>query len=346
MRRSIVLALFAGLVLVLLWFQGILFRHEHPAEEVPGAPEVEAAAAVVEVERVVLPTVRTYPGFVEPIEPAAIAARVMANVVEVTAREGDAVAEDAVLARLDAREATARLAQARASLRAAEARAEQAELAFARADDLRAAEASTEQQWEAARAERDAAAAQVEALEQAVDEAETTLGWYTLTAPFASRVLERHADPGELALPGQPLLRLYRADSLRLAVACPEELAAGLELDQELELHFDRRADRSGRLLRILPPADPGTGTVTLHIALDATGDLRPGQLGRLVLTTGEREALFVPVSAVERVGQIERVQRVEDGRRVTATVRTGKRHGDRVEITSGLRAGDRVVLP
>lgn len=345
-RRITILVLFAGLVGVLLWFQGILFRGEHDVVEVPAPPRVEASDRLATVERRSLAGVEVYPGFVEAVDPANIAPRVMATIVELTRREGEAVEAGETLVTLDDRDARARLSQARAAREAAAAQALQAQLAFDRAQRLLEADALTTQEWEAARAARDGARAQEERAAQAVQEAETALSWFRLEAPFAGRVLERHADPGQLATPGRAVLELYREDALRFAVAVPEEQAAGLAPGASLELDFGTLPARRGQLLRILPAADRATGTVTLHLALEPAAELRPGLLGRLRLGVGESQVLLVPAAAIERIGQVERVQLVSDGRLVPVTVRTGKAHGELLEVLSGLSEGEEVRLP
>lgn len=345
-RRLVVLLLFAALVVALLWFQGIVLRKEHPTTEVPGAPRVAAGDRTARVERRTLPTVQVYPGFVEAVDPADIAPRVMAAILDIGGREGDPVAAGAKVVTLDDRDARARLSQARAALDAAGARALEARLAFDRAERLHAADALTTQEWESARAAQDGARAQEERAREAVAEAETALSWYALTAPFDGRILARHADPGQLAMPGRSVLSVYRSEELRFRVAVPEELARELSTGSMLPLDFDPLPARTAELARILPPADPDTGTVTLHLSLAPAEDLRPGLLGRLRLSVGERSALVVPASAIERIGQIERVQLVRDGRYVPATVRTGKTHADVVEILNGLAEGEEVRLP
>jgi len=351
LKRIVVLALFAGLAVVLLAFQGILFRPEHPSATIVHAA-ADPAAGRARVERRSIPRVELHPGFVEAVDPAAVAPRVMATVVALDAREGDAVTAGQRLATLDDRDARARVAQAQAVRSAAEAQAVQARLAFERAERLLAAEAATRADWEAARAARDGAEAQVERAGEGLREAEAALSWFVLEAPFDGRVLERLAEPGQLAVPGRPIVVLYRADRLRVAVAVPAELARGLAPGAALEVELDaapartERVERTARLERVLPPADPRTGTVTLHLALEPADDLRPGLLARLRLPTGERSALVVPAAAVERIGQIERVRLVRDGRVVPVSVKTGKRHGEMLEVLSGLEEGEEVLVP
>lgn len=344
-RRTVVFVLFAALVAALLWFQGIILRDEHPPAGVPAPPAPSSSAALARVERRTVPLTQVHPGFVEAIDPAAIAPRVMATVLEVGGREGDAVAAGSLVVALDDRDARAQLAQAEAALQAAEAQSVQATLAFERAQRLHDAEALTTQEWEAARAANDAAAAGAERARQAVEQAHAALSWFRLEAPFDGRVLERLADPGDLASPGRPVLTLYRDGALRFRVAVPEERSTGLSAGDELELAFDGLPTRRAAITRVLPSADPRTGTVVLHLALEDAAGLRPGLLGRLHLVVGEREALVVPEEAIERIGQVERVRLVRDGRVVPTTVRTGKRHAGDVEVLSGLSEGEEVVL-
>ena len=344
-RRLSILSLFTALVVVLLWFQGIILRKHHLTAEVPKPESVRASDPTAMVERRVLPELHVYPGFVEAIDPAEIAPRVMATIVELAGREGDAVEKGQVLVSLDDRDVRAKLSQARAAFDAAEAQALQSELAFERATLLQESEALTTQEWESARAARDASRAGSERARKAVEEARAALSWFELRAPFTGRILARHSDPGHLAAPGRTILSLYRESPLRLRVAVPEERVLELTVGTVFDVDFDGLPSQRAELTRVLPAADPATGTVTLHLILTAPEGVRPGRLGRLRLSVGEREALLVPRSAIERIGQIERVHLVRQGRSVPVTVRTGKTHEDRVEVLSGLSEGEKVRL-
>ena len=133
-------ALFVGLVLVLLRFQGILGRPDHALVEVStaGRPTASLTGTTATVRREVLPELVQYPARVEAIDPAKVAARVMAVVRDVLVREGDTVAAGAPLVLLDDADAEARRAQAAAAVEAAAARVTAAELAYDRAARLNA----------------------------------------------------------------------------------------------------------------------------------------------------------------------------------------------------------------
>lgn len=345
-NRILVAALFAALVLALLWFQGLILRPKHVTATVPPLPAPAPGQATAKVELRDVPRTQVQPGFVEALDAAPLAARVMASVLEVAVREGQSVELGDVLVRFDDRDARAQLAQAKAAQEAAQAQATAAQLAFERVERLKRGAAATEQDWESARAAQQGAQAAHERAAQGVVEAETALTWFELRAPFAGQVLTRHVEPGQLALPGAPLVTLFREGEVRVSVAVPQAQSTELSVGSRCELELDAGASRRGTVTRILPASDSATGSVTLHIALEDSSGLRPGQLARLSLELGSRQALLVPAAAIQRVGQIERVRVLERGRVQTALVRTGKRHGEFVEVLSGLRAGEEVLLP
>ena len=236
-------------------------------------------------------------------------------------------------------------ARAEALVAAAQAETVRARLQLERVARLGAAQAATTQEREAATAAADAAAAQLRAAERGLDEARAMASHFQLRAPAAGVVLLRHADPGDLALPGRPLLVLYQPGQLRFAAAVPEALAAALKPGQELSVECGGSA-RPARVTRVLPGVDPATGTVSVHLVPPDPAGWRPGQLGRVLLPVGERPTLLLAARAVRRTGQVEWVELVRDGHLVPVTVRSGRAHGDQLEILTGLRAGERVQLP
>lgn len=346
LNRLFVLALFGLLVVALLWFQGILFRHEPLLAEIPGPPKLSQGAATARVTEVELPRRLVFPGFVEAVDRVELAPRVMARVLQAPPRAGEAVARGQVLLRLDDRDARARLAQAKAAREAAQAMLERAEAALRRVQRLHAAKAATDQDLEAAVAGAKAARAAVARAREAENEAAAALDWFVLRAPAAGRVLERLVDPGDLAVPGRPAVVLYDPAALRLAAAVPEEYAGKLRPGTTLALRFGPERTRRGRVTRVLPAADPRAGTVTVRVRIEDPAGLFPGLLGRLPVPLGRRKTLAIPAAAVARIGQLEFVDRVVAGRLRRTAVRTGRRlDGGRIEILSGLEAGETVVV-
>jgi len=174
-------------------------------------------------------------GTVIGMDEAMVAPRIMARILEIRVREGNKVKKNEVLAVLDAREIEDAVSQTRAGLEAARAGAAAAHTGFlavrdatARAKKLFRAKAISKEQWDRAGAANAAAQARFEAAKAAVivakkrvDQAFTRLGYAKLKAPFDGLVAARLKDPGDLAVPGRPVLKLVRGHAIRVRAQVP-----------------------------------------------------------------------------------------------------------------------------
>ncbi len=186
----------------------------------------------------------------------------------------------------------------------------------------------------------DAAAAELRA-------AEIALGETRITAPATGVVVDRRVEPGDLAMPGQPLLVLDDPGAYRLEAEVGESAVGRVRLGQTAPVILDSLGRTlEGRVAEIIPAADPASRTVTVKLDLPAHPGLRSGLFGRARFPTGERQALLVPTSALVERGQLTAVY-VVDAQNVARLrlVTAGARHADRIEILSGLEAGERIVV-
>ena len=128
------------------------------------------------------------------------------------------------MARIDDREVSARVEAARAAVAQAEARLAQAAAAHRRYTELFKKNATTREQLEAVTGDFEIAKAAVEGVRAAVREAEIFLGYTTIKSPLSGVVTEKLAEPGDLALPGKPILVLQDPSDLRLEADVREYL--------------------------------------------------------------------------------------------------------------------------
>ena len=176
-------------------------------------------------------------------------------------------------------------------------------------------------------------------------ETEALLAYTVIRAPFDGTITEKFVLPGDLATPGLPLLVLESTHHLRAEGFVPERVATLLHLGNTLAVRIDdTNAFVSGPIEEMSTAADAVSRSVLVKVGLPA-GAARSGQFVRLLVANGVSKAFLVPTSAVTRFGQIERAFVVEGGRIVLRLVKTGRTVGDRVEILSGLNAGEQVVL-
>jgi RND family efflux transporter MFP subunit len=278
-------------------------------------------------------------GIVRASLTAAIASRVMAQVVEVRVRPGDRVRRGTPLIILDAREMTANrdravaaaLAAQQSSIAAdADVAAAEANLTLARVTHRRIAElasktAATPQELDQAVATLTAAEAQLRSVQArraatsaardaalaTSNAADTGLTYSQLTAPFDAVVSERAVDPGAMATPGAPLLTLEDPASFRLEVRLDESRAAGVRVGQSVEISYGDKpvpsaaagwtTGRVGEIGRL----DPASHSFVVKIDVPQGADVRSGSFGRARFTGTDRIVLTVPESSLVRRGQL-----------------------------------------
>lgn len=300
-----------------------------PAASLVAGPALPVRTVVVTLER--LPVLVETPATVRPAERASIASRLTGTVATFPLGLGQAVATGEVLLTLSVPEIEARVRQGQAQLAEAERNTDRARTLVSKGvnapDTLRDAED------------------RLRFAQAAAAEAEALLAYATVRAPFAGVITEKNVLAGDLATPGLPLLVLESTQHLRAEGSIPEKAAAGLRLGDFLNVLLDdSAAPVSGRIEEISAAADAVSRSVLVKVALPA-GTARSGQFARLQVANGTADALLAPAEAVTRFGQIERIFVVEQGRAVLRLVRTGLATAGRVEILSGLNAGEQIVL-
>jgi RND family efflux transporter MFP subunit len=336
----------AGLVLLLMWMEGAFEHKVLPGLSGAVAAEAPATGPTARVLRKTADEVFAWPGTVTARIVTQVAPKLPGRIVDIEVRAGDRVRSGQVVARLDNLESTARLGQARSALAAAEAEAARARADSQRFQNLYNKEAATRQDLDNAVAASRGADARAQEAREAIREIESHLGETVLRAPFDGVVVQRNQEPGDMALPGAAVITVQQSQQLRIESAIPANCAGRVRIGEDLKVRI-ANPDRSLRAVvdEIQPAADPKTRTVLVKARLPESAGVRPGAFGWLYQSCGQSEVLLIPDSAVSRIGQLESVRLVVDGKARLRHVRTGRRYDGLVEILSGLGEGDTVLL-
>jgi len=351
LRRALEAAIgTAVLVLAVAWLSGGCGEKIGPGTAGHGSGErANTGGREALVERRTEASVEWASGAVESARRTAVAARILARIEEVRVVAGSEVREGDLLVRLDARDLSARAREADEALRAA-----RAELALARSERERTATlvregVSTGQRLDQAESTLRVAEAQVDRLEETQREAGTVLSHAEIRAQSSGRVIDRLAEPGDTAVPGRPLLRIYDPAALRVEVPVRESLAVRLRVGEALAVRVPSLdAAFDGVIDEIVPFAEPGARTMLVKVRLAHDARLYAGMFARAAIPAGEVSRLLVPEAAIERIGQLAFATVVSGaGDRARRLVTTGLRAGPgTVEVLSGLAEGERVLLP
>jgi len=161
----------------------------------------------------------------------------------------------------------------------------------------------------------------------------------TIKAPFDGVILERKADPGDLGMPGMPVLVVQPTGAFELECAMPEAQAKSLKLGDQMPITIDAAGPTPllGTIATITPAEDGATRSSIVDFMLPPTEGLRTGMFGRVSVPIGKRTGIFLPQVAVWRHESLTGLFVLEQGRAKLRLVRLGKPVGDRIEVTSGL---------
>jgi multidrug resistance efflux pump len=308
-------------------------------------------------------------GVVQARTTATIAARILAPVREVRVSPGDQVrrgqtlivlASDDLAAGARAARSATLAAEQGAMAAAAELQAAEAGLTLARASHdriagLQARRSATAQELDDATATLRSAEARVagasarvlqagsaaEGARAASDQASVTASFTTIAAPFDGLVTEKMVEPGNMASPGLPLLRLEDTRGFRLEVRV-DESRIGRILNGDRVPVFLGTATVSiqGTVVEVSRAVDADARAFLVKIALPDAPGLRSGEFGKARFGGTPRRALTIPPSAVVRRGQLTSVFVVDQG---VARVRLVNLHES--EVLAGLTDSELVIL-
>jgi len=294
---------------------------------------------------------------------AHVSPRVAGRVESVPARLGDSVRPGQVLARIDSIE----LGQAKAAYLQARAQAELAQESHERESSLFAERIASEQEMLTARAAFREAQAALRAAEETLhlyglSQAEVDGLHYEdprasvveIRAPFAGRVIEKHATLGELVTPEETLFLLADLSRVWIWIDVFERDLAQVHLGDGVEVWADAFPDETfrGEVTYLSDQVDTNSRTVRARLDVaNPGGELRPGMFARVLVTDphaaggGGAGVVAVPEAAVQRDGDLAVVfVPVGENRFERREVRLGRRAGGWAEVLAGLAEGDEVV--
>jgi RND family efflux transporter MFP subunit len=170
-----------------------------------------------------------------------------------------------------------------------------------------------------------------------------------MVSPIDGAVVQRHASVGEYLGAGAPVVTLVRLHPLRLRLSVPEREAGSLRRGQAVRVAVEGDPTvHQGTVARLSPAIAEQSRTLLVEAEVPNTrGALSPGAFAKAeVVVQDEERVVSVPAAALVIFAGVEKVLTVKDGKSEEVRVTTGRRLGDRVEILSGLKAGQPVIVP
>ena len=333
----------AGLLLMVAWMAGLFSDKIEPGLNLVAEHSAEQAVAASSTEIVVIEAV---PASVEAKQATIISSRIMARINKIHVRAGDSVTTGQLLLELEKKDLAARAQQTREQVRAVSARLTEARLNLARIEELYQKKLVAKAKLDSARANYNDQKALLAGARQGREEAKAALSFSEIRAPIDGRVVDRFAEPGDTASPGNKLLSLYNPLSMRVEAQVREQLALSLEVGQQLEVEIPSlKVIVTAVIEERVPAANPGSRSFLVKALMPYNKDLLPGMYARMLVPAGIEQQLLIPADRVVQVGQLNLIWVLQDGQAYRRFVRIGKPvEPDQVEILAGLSAGEQVL--
>lgn len=338
----------------------LLLGCSHDSQPVQAATPTAQGQLVKTTAQQMPQSIRTS-GTVHAKETAMISAQMPGTIRQVLVQAGDRVragqlliALDDSAMRSDLNRATAAQMAVEKQQMAAQAGATLASGTLARYQELKDEKSVSPQEFDEVEQRSEAASLQLQALQAqsseakaAVAGARTQLGYMQLRAPFAGIVTARTADPGTLATPGTPLLQIDRDGPLQLYTAVDESMIGSVRLGMKVPVSIDGTgaAEATATVAQIVPAADPSSRSFLVKLDLPASQQLRAGMYATANFPGDVRSVILTPQPAVVMRGSLPCVYALDaEGVAQLRYVTLGNRHGEDVEILSGVAAGETLV--
>ena len=265
---------------------------------------------------------------------AQVVAKTSGIALAVLADVGQQVRAGQVLVRIDRDRATLQVAQSEAQVRKLEAN-------YRRATQLAGQQMVSANDVDQLRYDLENARA-------AYRLARLELSYGAVTAPISGVVAARNIKPGNLVQINTPIFTIVDNSRLEATLNAPEREIEVLKAGQAVQLAVDALPGKTfeGRIDRVSPVVDSGSGTFRVVCAFDGGGELQPGMFGRIRINYDQRaDALAIPRNALLDDGSAPAVFTVRGGKAVRTELKLGYIDGEWVEVRDGLREGDPVVV-
>ncbi len=296
------LKILAGLLLPVLLILGAvkLVRHKKALlQKTPPPSRVPLPVEGTTVQKGRWALTEHYLGELRPLRVVRLASRVTGYLLEVRKYEGERVAAGELLVRVDDRKLRAQMRALKAEIVAAEIEFQTRKAIYERDKVLWEKKALSQEAYDLSRSAYEGAWARLKRLREELAALQVDLAYTEIKAPFSGVISRRFKEPGDMVLPGMPILELEAPEAgYRILVRIPQKLAAQLPSGTEALLKEGGQTLKA-RVHRIHPAVDPeGLAVVEIRVSKRPFGLPSGAHLG-VELVIKELEGLGLPPEAL-----------------------------------------------
>lgn len=291
-----------------------------------------------------------YSGTVSSDHTINLSTKVLGRIIELDLEEGDYFKKGEVLVRIQDDNLQAQKNQVEAGLIEARAALKNTETNYNRIKALYEQESATKKELDDISTRYEMAKAKVKTLESKLQEVKDLLDYTVLKAPFNGYVISKMVSQGDMSGPGQPILTIEQEGMMKVNVTVPESQVSLLNLNDTVWVDVQAVGYEKGIgiVKNINQAGNRGSRQFAVEIALPELkkkSGVKSGMFAEVGLATEKDLSIFVPKSSIVERGQLTGLYTLNDESEVVLRwVRLGEKNGDRVEVLSGLTAGEMYV--
>ncbi len=291
---------------------------------------ISIQAQLVETRELALS--KTFSGTLEGEEQANIIAKIPERIMKIKVKVGDYVKSGSVLFELDKGGASSQFYQAQAAYLNAQKNFERMQNLLKEGAVSQQAFDGTQTQYEVAKANFDAARSTVE-----------------ITSPISGSITAINVNVGDLANPQMPLATVANIGRMKAKFNVGESDLPSFYVGQSAEIYSELNPDvvQTGKIFQLSKSANIQSRTFEMQAVFTNTKDkwFKPGMFCRVkVNMKSNKDALVIPFSSIIQINNTDGVYLIVDGKAKFTPVTSGINDGKFVEITSGLKAGDKIA--
>ena len=276
---------------------------------------------------------KTFSGTLEGEEQATIIAKIPERIMKIKVKVGDYVKDGSVLIELDKGGASSQFYQAQAAYLNAQKN-------FERMQNLLKEGAVSQQAFDGAQTQYEVAKANFDAARSTVE----------ITSPISGMVTAINVNIGDLANPQIPMATVANIGKMKAKFNVGESDVPSLYVGQSTQIFSEMNSDviQTGKIFQLSKSANIQSRTFEMQAIFFNTNDkwFKPGMFCRVnVNLKTKKDALIIPLAAIVKSSASDGIYLIKDDKVFYKNITTGITDGKFIEVTSGLKAGDKIVI-
>jgi RND family efflux transporter MFP subunit len=318
-------------------------------------PEVAATAVRVSVRTVGAsdaPQQYVFSGNIEGKHKVTLSTKIMGQITSMPYDAGTRVSAGQVVVKINSDDLRAKRAQIKASALEAQAAFKNAEVNYERMKNLYTKKSASQKELDDVETMYQMASAKKNAVKEMENEINDAIGYGELRSPFNGFIVAKMAQQGDIASPGMPLLVIEDLSVLKIIARVPESEIHLFKQKDKVRVRIETlENDLAGEVEQVNPSGNPMSRQFEVKIALTGmdklqSANVKSGMYAQVILEKGTAKSITVPQSVIVKRGQLEGIFIMSDkGTAMLRWIRTGNNSGKEVEVLSGLRDGEKVIL-